>query len=147
MCSSRRIEKCPQSGWGCMGGGATLRTSVSREIYTRSSCSYRFIQKDENGTQKYGVLWDKKITMQKSSSPMPTGGTFPTITAPFRCYVKLTPSQAKMTYDSPVATSPIKNPIYLYACYADTTNSSQYAPLLAFTGRIRYIKPHAQYSN
>ena len=23
MCSSRRIEKCPQSGWGCMGGGAT----------------------------------------------------------------------------------------------------------------------------
>jgi hypothetical protein len=20
---SRRIEKCPQSGWGCMGGGAT----------------------------------------------------------------------------------------------------------------------------
>jgi hypothetical protein len=23
MGSSRRIEKCPQSGWGCMGGGAT----------------------------------------------------------------------------------------------------------------------------
>jgi hypothetical protein len=23
MCSSRKIEKCPQSGWGCMGGGAT----------------------------------------------------------------------------------------------------------------------------
>ena len=23
MCSSRGIEKCPQSGWGCMGGGAT----------------------------------------------------------------------------------------------------------------------------
>jgi hypothetical protein len=23
MCSSRRIEKCPQSGWGCMGAGAT----------------------------------------------------------------------------------------------------------------------------
>ena len=23
MFSSRRIEKCPQSGWGCMGGGAT----------------------------------------------------------------------------------------------------------------------------
>jgi hypothetical protein len=22
MGSSRRIEKCPQSGWGCMGGGA-----------------------------------------------------------------------------------------------------------------------------
>jgi hypothetical protein len=23
MGSSRRIEKCPQSGWGCMGGGST----------------------------------------------------------------------------------------------------------------------------
>jgi hypothetical protein len=23
MGSSRGIEKCPQSGWGCMGGGAT----------------------------------------------------------------------------------------------------------------------------
>ena len=23
MGSSRRIEKCSQSGWGCMGGGAT----------------------------------------------------------------------------------------------------------------------------
>ena len=32
MCSSRRIEKCPQNGWGCMGGqsyGASSRGSCT----------------------------------------------------------------------------------------------------------------------
>ena len=33
------IKICPQSGWGCTGGGAT--ESPSREIITRSSCIYK----------------------------------------------------------------------------------------------------------
>ena len=37
MCSFRRIEKFPQSGWGSWG--AELRASVSRIIYTQSSCT------------------------------------------------------------------------------------------------------------
>ena len=41
MGSSRRIEKCPQSGWGCMGGGATdhdLEDHLNPvQLYTQSS--------------------------------------------------------------------------------------------------------------
>ena len=92
-----------------------------------------------NGTQKYQVLWDKKITMMKDGQVLPTGGTFPMVTSKFRAYVKLTPKQSKMTYEVPTATSPVKNPIYLYACYADTTGVTAYAPLLQYTARIRYV--------
>ncbi len=91
-----------------------------------------------NGTQPYNVLWDKKITM-KSDNIVPTGGGFPIITKDFRIYCKLTPKQAKMTYGAPTAGGPTKNPIFLYACYADTTGVTANAPKLQYTARIRFV--------
>jgi len=91
-----------------------------------------------NGTQPYNVLWDKKIRITNSNA-LPTGGTFPIVCKDFRIYVKLTPKQAKMTYGLPQPGGPVKNPIFLYACYADTTGVQALAPLLEYTARIRFV--------
>ena len=91
-----------------------------------------------NGTQPYNVLWDKKIRIG-NAQVLPTGGTFPIVTKDFRIYVKLTPKQSKMTYGLPQPGGPVKNPIFLYACYADTTGVTALAPQLEYTARIRYV--------
>jgi len=87
-----------------------------------------------NGDIKYNVLYDKKITI-------PAGDVDPGDwkTKAFRIYLKLTKSQSKMTYDFPTATSPKLNPIYLYACFADTTGVAADRPKLQYHGRLRYI--------
>lgn len=92
-----------------------------------------------NGTQPYNVLWDKKIQIKSDNIQTGTTGTFPVICKDFRIYVKLTPKQAKMTYGLPAAGGPTKNPIYLYACYADTTGVAANAPKLEYTARVRFV--------
>lgn len=87
-----------------------------------------------NGDIKYNVLWDKKITIPAGEIP---ASDFKT--KAWRMYLKLTPSQSKMTYDYTTATTPKLNPIYVYACYADVTGDSNDAPKLQYHGRLRYV--------
>jgi len=127
--------------WEQRGGAninQVLETPVPPAGLTYSSNTVDSFRKI-NGTQKYTVLWDRKITMNKDGEALPTGGTFGVTQKAFRAYVKLKPSQAKMTYDSDAATSPNKNPIYLYACYADVTGVQAFAPVLQYTARLRYV--------
>jgi hypothetical protein len=46
MGSSRRIEKCPQSGWGCIGGGATdhhLEDHLNPvQLYSLTNLNFQF---------------------------------------------------------------------------------------------------------
>lgn len=87
-----------------------------------------------NPTIKYNVLYDKNIVLP--SGEIAAGDVK---TKSFRIYLKLTPSQSKMTYDYDTATTPGKNPIYMYACYADNTGTSSQAPKLQYHGRCRYV--------
>jgi len=88
-----------------------------------------------NPDTKYKVLWDKKIVLNKEANQVLGGIDERKV----RIYHKLTPSQSKMTYDSAAATSPLMNPIYLFACYEDNSGSPGNAPTLQYTGRLRYI--------
>jgi len=87
-----------------------------------------------NGDIKYNVLYDRKITIP--SGEIAAGDVK---TKAWRIHMKLTPSQSKMTYDYTTAVTPKLNPIYLYACYADTTGVGTDAPKLQYHGRLRYV--------
>lgn len=84
---------------------------------------------------KYNVLYDKNIVIPAGD----VGAGTDVKTKAFRIYLKLTPSQSKMTYDYDTAVTPAKNPIYMFACYADNTGTTSQAPKLQYHGRLRYV--------
>jgi len=88
-----------------------------------------------NPSIKYNVLYDKNIVIPAGD----VGAGTDVKTKAFRIYLKLTPSQSKMTYDYDTAVTPAKNPIYMFACYADNTGTASQAPKLQYHGRLRYV--------
>ena len=61
MGSSRRIEKCPQSGWGCMGGGATDHHLEGNHYPVQLYCNINQHQHQHNTTHIKKLMQISKL--------------------------------------------------------------------------------------